>query len=59
MVATATAIDDRPSCFRYPRGNGVGVQLPPGNKGVPLEVGVAENLFASFLMKENFKRISI
>jgi 1-deoxy-D-xylulose-5-phosphate synthase len=59
MVATATAIDDRPSCFRYPRGNGVGVQLPPGNKGVPLEVVVAENLFASFLMKENFKRISI
>nr|QBZ39613.1 1-deoxy-D-xylulose-5-phosphate synthase 1A [Santalum album]QBZ39615.1 1-deoxy-D-xylulose 5-phosphate synthase 1A [Santalum album] len=39
MVATAAAIDDRPSCFRYPRGNGVGVQLPPGNKGVHLEVG--------------------
>ncbi|KAB1214077.1 putative 1-deoxy-D-xylulose-5-phosphate synthase, chloroplastic [Morella rubra] len=39
MVATAAAIDDRPSCFRYPRGNGVGVQLPPGNKGSPLEVG--------------------
>ncbi|XVE82020.1 hypothetical protein DITRI_Ditri15bG0113400 [Diplodiscus trichospermus] len=39
MVATAAAIDDRPSCFRYPRGNGVGVQLPPGNKGVPLEIG--------------------
>ncbi|CAN7117865.1 unnamed protein product [Brassica rapa subsp. narinosa] len=39
MVATAAAIDDRPSCFRYPRGNGVGVSLPPGNKGVPLEVG--------------------
>nr|QMU23679.1 1-deoxy-D-xylulose-5-phosphate synthase [Eleocharis dulcis] len=39
MVATAAAIDDRPSCFRYPRGNGVGVPLPPGNKGVPLEVG--------------------
>ncbi|KAH9329159.1 hypothetical protein KI387_001267, partial [Taxus chinensis] len=39
MVATAVAIDDRPSCFRYPRGNGVGLQLPPGNKGVPLEVG--------------------
>ena len=51
MVATAAAIDDRPSCFRYPRGNGVGVQLPPGNKGVPLEVGVAENLFA-FLSHE-------
>lgn len=39
MVATAAAIDDRPSCFRFPRGNGVGAQLPPGNKGVPLEVG--------------------
>uniref|UniRef100_A0A2N9EUI8 1-deoxy-D-xylulose-5-phosphate synthase n=1 Tax=Fagus sylvatica TaxID=28930 RepID=A0A2N9EUI8_FAGSY len=39
MVATAAAIDDRPSCFRYPRGNGIGVQLPPGNKGIPLEVG--------------------
>ncbi|KAK8488982.1 hypothetical protein V6N13_023083 [Hibiscus sabdariffa] len=39
MVATAAAIDDRPSCFRYPRGNGIGVQLPLGNKGVPLEIG--------------------
>ncbi|RDX77848.1 putative 1-deoxy-D-xylulose-5-phosphate synthase, chloroplastic, partial [Mucuna pruriens] len=39
MVATAAAIDDRPSCFRFPRGNGVGVELPPGNKGTPLEVG--------------------
>lgn len=38
MVATAAAIDDRPSCFRYPRGNGIGVELPPGNKGKPLEV---------------------
>lgn len=28
MVATAVAIDDRPSAFRYPRGSGVGVQLP-------------------------------
>nr|ACC54557.1 putative 1-D-deoxyxylulose 5-phosphate synthase type 1 [Pinus densiflora] len=39
MVATAAAIDDRPSCFGFPRGNGVGAQLPPGNKGVPLEIG--------------------
>ncbi|XP_010434951.1 PREDICTED: 1-deoxy-D-xylulose-5-phosphate synthase, chloroplastic [Camelina sativa] len=39
MVATAAAIDDRPSCFRYPRGNGIGVALPPGNKGVPIEIG--------------------
>jgi 1-deoxy-D-xylulose-5-phosphate synthase len=39
MVATAAAIDDRPSCFRFPRGNGVGAALPAGNKGSPLEVG--------------------
>ena len=28
MVATAAAIDDRPSSFRYPRGDGVGVEMP-------------------------------
>ncbi|CAN1222868.1 Probable 1-deoxy-D-xylulose-5-phosphate synthase 2, chloroplastic [Linum grandiflorum] len=39
MVATAAAIDDRPSCFRYPRGNGIGTVIPPNNKGTPLEVG--------------------
>ncbi|KAE8672062.1 putative 1-deoxy-D-xylulose-5-phosphate synthase 2 [Hibiscus syriacus] len=39
MVATAAAIDDRPSCFRYPRGNGIGSILPPNNKGTPLEIG--------------------
>jgi len=37
MVATAAAIDDRPSAFRYPRGDGVGVELPA--KGVPLPIG--------------------
>ncbi len=37
MVATAVAIDDAPSAFRYPRGEGVGVDLPAA--GVPLEVG--------------------
>jgi 1-deoxy-D-xylulose-5-phosphate synthase len=37
MVATAVAIDDRPSALRYPRGEGVGVELP--DVGVPLEVG--------------------
>lgn len=39
MIATAAAIDDRPSCFRYPRGNGIGSVLPPNNKGIPLEIG--------------------
>ena len=28
MVATAAAIDDRPSAFRYPRGDATGVELP-------------------------------
>ncbi len=37
MVATAAAIDDRPSAFRYPRGEGLGVALP--ERGVPLEIG--------------------
>jgi 1-deoxy-D-xylulose-5-phosphate synthase len=37
MVATAAAIDDRPSALRYPRGEGVGVPLPA--EGVPLEIG--------------------
>ncbi|KAJ7943750.1 1-deoxy-D-xylulose 5-phosphate synthase [Quillaja saponaria] len=39
MVATAALIDDRPSCFRFPRGNGIGALLPPNNKGIPLEIG--------------------
>ena len=37
MVATAAAIDDRPSAFRYPRGEGNGVELPEA--GIPLEIG--------------------
>jgi 1-deoxy-D-xylulose-5-phosphate synthase len=37
MVATAAAIDDRPSAFRYPRGEGTGVELPA--EGQPLEIG--------------------
>ena len=37
MVATAVAIDDRPSALRYPRGDGVGIDMP--EFGVPLEIG--------------------
>ncbi len=37
MVATQAAIDDGPSAVRYPRGEGVGIELPP--KGTPLEIG--------------------
>lgn len=37
MIATAAAIDDRPSAFRYPRGEGVGVSIP--DLAAPLEIG--------------------
>ena len=37
MVATAVAIDDRPSAFRYPRGEGTGIALPA--EGVALNIG--------------------
>ncbi len=37
MVATAVAIDDGPCAFRYPRGEGVGIEMP--EVGIPLEIG--------------------
>ncbi|MBU2866651.1 1-deoxy-D-xylulose-5-phosphate synthase [Pacificibacter marinus] len=37
MVATAAAHDDGPIAFRYPRGEGVGVDMP--ERGTPLEIG--------------------
>ncbi|AXO14440.1 1-deoxy-D-xylulose-5-phosphate synthase [Thalassospira indica] len=37
MTTTAWAIDDRPSAFRYPRGEGVGVEMPA--EGKVLEIG--------------------
>jgi 1-deoxy-D-xylulose-5-phosphate synthase len=37
MVATAVEIDDRPSAFRYPRGEGMGIDLPDPAR--PLEIG--------------------
>jgi len=37
MVATAAAFDEGPIAFRYPRGEGVGVEIP--DIGVPLEIG--------------------
>ena len=39
MVATAVAIDDRPSAFRYPRGEGVGVELPDRGQILPIGKG--------------------
>jgi 1-deoxy-D-xylulose-5-phosphate synthase len=37
MVATAAAYDEGPIAFRYPRGEGVGVELP--ERGRPLDIG--------------------
>lgn len=37
MVATAAAHDEGPIAFRYPRGEGVGIDLP--ERGTPLEIG--------------------
>ncbi|MGI9493429.1 MAG: 1-deoxy-D-xylulose-5-phosphate synthase [Geminicoccaceae bacterium] len=37
MVATQVGLDDRPSALRYPRGEGVGVDLP--ERGTALEIG--------------------
>ena len=37
MVATAAAYDDGPIAFRFPRGEGNGVELP--ERGSPLEIG--------------------
>ena len=37
MISTSAAIDDRPSAFRFPRGDGVGVTIP--DFAEPLEIG--------------------
>ena len=37
MVATAAAHDDGPIAFRFPRGEGTGVELP--ERGEPIEIG--------------------
>ena len=37
MTATAAAHDDGPFAYRFPRGDGVGVDLPA--QGVPMEIG--------------------
>ena len=40
MINTSVEINDRPSAFRYPRGNGIGVQLPSIKE--VLEIGKAQ-----------------
>ncbi|MAJ23131.1 MAG: 1-deoxy-D-xylulose-5-phosphate synthase [Candidatus Pelagibacter sp. TMED64] len=40
MINTSVSINDRPSAFRYPRGNGIGVELPSISE--ILEIGKGE-----------------
>lgn len=52
MVATAASIDDRPSCFRFPRGNGLGMDLAAEGitadfKGTPLEASYSQFFWSS------------
>ena len=39
MVATARAIDDGPCAFRYPRGEGIGVEMPQRGEVLPIGKG--------------------
>ena len=39
MINTAVKINDRPSAFRYPRGNGLGVELPEINEVLKIGEG--------------------
>ncbi len=39
MIATAVAIDDRPCAFRFPRGEGLGVELPETGRVLPIGKG--------------------
>lgn len=55
MVATAAAIDDRPSCFRFPRGNGIGAVLPLNGKGIPVEVRISSILI--FLSRQGLHSV--
>ena len=37
MINTSVEIDDKPSAFRYPRGNGIGLELPNISEKIKLE----------------------
>ena len=39
MINTSIDINDRPSAFRYPRGNGVGIELPNINEKIEIGKG--------------------
>ena len=41
MINTSVNINDRPSAFRYPRGNGIGIELPNINEF--FEIGKGQN----------------
>ncbi|MDX7950421.1 1-deoxy-D-xylulose-5-phosphate synthase [Lichenihabitans sp. Uapishka_5] len=51
MVATQVAYNDGPSALRYPRGEGVGMEMP--TVGVPLEIGVGR------IVRDGGKQVAI
>ncbi|GKD70094.1 probable 1-deoxy-D-xylulose-5-phosphate synthase 2, chloroplastic, partial [Tanacetum coccineum] len=58
MVAMAAAIDDRPICFIFPRGNGMGVPPPASNKGFLIKGEMKRwrnlrNLLMEFILRPN------
>ncbi len=57
IVATAAAYNDGPCAFRYPRGEGIGVDLP--DVGVPLEIGKGKIVKAINSNSKSDKKIAI
>ena len=39
MIATAAGLDDRPCAIRYPRGEGIGIELPPTGEAIEIGCG--------------------
>ena len=39
MINTSVDINDKPSAFRYPRGNGIGIKLPEINEKIEIGKG--------------------
>ena len=44
MINTSVNINDRPSAFRYPRGNGLGIELPDIKEQLKISNGRTRSL---------------
>ncbi|GKC19458.1 hypothetical protein Tco_1021608, partial [Tanacetum coccineum] len=59
MVATTATIYDRPSCFGFPRGNGMGVPPPANNKGVVVVAAKNGEKCKEMMVEEEKNRITL